>query len=260
MIRAITWSRPGAPPGRAAPPAAGRGPPPPPPTTPHPPAPPTPGGGVTFPPPIPVAPPPPRAAGGPDAIIVHGRTRNARYRQAADWDTVGEVVAAVSVPVIGNGDILFPHDVAAARARSGCAAVMVGRGALIKPWIFREADGGYWDITADERVTLYRRYVAIAREHWGEDDHGRTRAREFLRWHLGFWCRYTPRFADGSFPSMQARNDASFARSPLEALLARGDDAGLDWLADRLIADDDVDPEQAPPPSESVQGELEARG
>ena len=257
MIRAITWSRPGPPGAAAAPPGKGVGPPP------HPPkprAPPGRGGGGNFVPPIPGAPPGAPAAGGPDAIIVHGRTRNARYRQAADWDTVGEVVAAVSVPVIGNGDILFPHDVAAARARSGCAAVMVGRGALIKPWIFREADGGYWDITADERVTLYRRYVAIAREHWGEDDHGRTRAREFLRWHLGFWCRYTPRFADGSFPSMQARNDASFARSPLEALLARGDDAGLDWLADRLIADDDVDPEQAPPPSESVQGELEARG
>lgn len=200
------------------------------------------------------------ADGGADAIIVHGRTRNARYRQAADWETVGEVVAAVPVPVIGNGDILFPHDIANARARSGCGAVMVGRGALIKPWIFREADSGYWDITADERVTLYRRYVAIAREHWGDDDHGRTRAREFLRWHLGFWCRYTPRFADGSFPSMQARNDASFARSALEALLARSDDAGLDWLADRLIADDEVTPEEAPPPSESVQRELEARG
>ena len=43
------------------------------------------------------------------------------------------------MPVIGNGDLLFPHDIDAARARSGCAAVMVARAALIKPWIFREA-------------------------------------------------------------------------------------------------------------------------
>ena len=42
---------------------------------------------------------------------MHGRTRNARYRFAADWDAIGSVVAAVPVPVVGNGDILFPQDV-----------------------------------------------------------------------------------------------------------------------------------------------------
>ena len=51
---------------------------------------------------------------------------------------------------------------------------------------------GYWDITAEERLTIYRRYVTLALEHWGDDDHGRGRLREFLRWHLGFWCRYAP--------------------------------------------------------------------
>ncbi len=197
------------------------------------------------------------AEGGADAIVVHGRTRDARYRLDADWDAVGEVAAAVSIPVIGNGDLLFPADIAAARARSGCRAVMVGRGALVKPWIFREATAGYWDISPDERLGLYRRYVALAREHWGDDEHGTTRAREFLRWHLGFWCRYAPGRADGTFPTMQSRNDASFARSPLESLLARGDDAGLDWLADRLIAAEPVDPADAPPPSASGVRELE---
>ena len=49
--------------------------------------------------------------GGADALFVHGRTRNARYRFAADWDAIGSVVAAVPVPVVGNGDILFPQDV-----------------------------------------------------------------------------------------------------------------------------------------------------
>ena len=53
--------------------------------------------------------------GGADALFVHGRTRNARYRFAADWDAIGSVVAAVPVPVVGNGDILFPQDVGAAR-------------------------------------------------------------------------------------------------------------------------------------------------
>ncbi len=195
--------------------------------------------------------------GGAAAIIVHGRTRDARYRQDADWDAVGEVVAAVPVPVIGNGDLLFPHQIEAARARSGCAGVMTGRGALIKPWLFREASAGYWDITAEERVTLYRRYVALAREHWGDDDHGTVRVREFTRWHLGFWCRYVPQRADGTWPGMQERSDASFARSPLERLLARGDEAALDWLADRLVAGDPVEAAEAPDPSAAVVKDLE---
>jgi tRNA-dihydrouridine synthase 3 len=189
------------------------------------------------------------ADGGADAVIVHGRTRDARYRQSADWDAIAEVAAAVPVPVVGNGDILFPHHIDEARARSGCAGVMAGRGVLIKPWLFREAVGGYEDITAEDRLALYRRYVELAREHWGEDEHGLTRVREFVAWHFGFWCRYAPRRADGSWPGMQTRESATFVRSPLEALLARGDDAAIGWLADRLVALDDVDPAAAPPPS-----------
>ena len=187
--------------------------------------------------------------GGADAVIVHGRTRDARYRQSADWDAIGEVAAAVPVPVVGNGDILFPHHIDEARNRSGCAGVMAGRGVLIKPWLFREADGGYEDITPEDRLAIYRRYVDLAREHWGEDEHGLTRVREFVAWHLGFWCRYAPRRADGTWPGMQTREPAAFARSPLEAVLARGDEAAIAWLADRLVARDEVDPAGAPAPS-----------
>ena len=189
------------------------------------------------------------ADGGADAVIVHGRTRDARYRQSADWDAIGEIAAAVRVPVVGNGDILFPHHVAEARARSGCAAVMAGRGVLIKPWLFREASEGYWDIDPEERLAIYRRYVDLAREHWGDDEHGLLRVREFVMWHLGFWCRYAPRRADGTWPGMQTRESSAFARAPLEALLARGDEAALAWLADRLLARDAVDPAEAPAPS-----------
>jgi tRNA-dihydrouridine synthase 3 len=122
---------------------------------------------------------------GADAVFVHGRTRDARYRFAADWDAIGEVARAVPVPVVGNGDLLFPHEIEQARRRSACAGVMVARGALIKPWIFREAVSGYTDVTGDDRLGVYRRYVALALEHWGDDEHGRARAGEFLRWHLG---------------------------------------------------------------------------
>lgn len=169
------------------------------------------------------------------ALTVHGRTREARYRHPADWDAIAEVARAVPVPVIGNGDVLFPHEFRDRLAASGCAAVMTARGALIKPWIFREVAEGYRDITAEERLAVYRRYVALGLEHWGDDEHGRTRLREFLRWHLGFWCRYAPQRPDGSWPSMQQRESAFVPRSPLEALLARTDDVALDYVTDALL-------------------------
>jgi hypothetical protein len=125
---------------------------------------------------------------------------------------------------------------------------MAGRGALIKPWLFTEAADGYWDIGPEERLAIYRRYVDLAREHWGEDEHGLTRVREFVAWHLGFWCRYAPRRADGTWPGMQTREPAGFARSPLEALLARGDEGTLTWLADRLVGRLNIDPSEAPAP------------
>jgi tRNA-dihydrouridine synthase 3 len=189
--------------------------------------------------------------GGAAAIVVHGRTRDARYRTAADWNAVGEVAAAVPVPVVGNGDLLFPHDVAAARARSGCAAVMVARGALIKPWLFREMTEGYLDLSADERLAIYGRYVALALEHWGDHDRARAQVADFTRWHFGFWCRYAPRRPDGSWPGLQEREDMSFGRTPLERLLARQDEAAHAWIADRLLAGEPVDPDAAPSPSEA---------
>ena len=193
--------------------------------------------------------------GGAEAIFVHGRTRNARYRSAADWDTIGEIVAAVTVPVIGNGDLLFPHEIAAARQRSGCHAVMVARAALIKPWIFREVQSGDWDITAEERVVLYRQYAALAREHWGDDEHGLTRVRTFIKWHLDFWCRYAPRGGDGVYPSMQRRDGRATPRSPLEGVLARNDEQAFDYLADCLTYDREVVVTEAPAPLPAYAGD-----
>lgn len=183
--------------------------------------------------------------GGADAIFVHGRTRQARYTHAANWDAIGEVAAAVPVPVVGNGDLLFSHEIEAALRRSGCAGVMVARAALIKPWIFREALHGDADLAAAERIALYRRYVTLAKAHWREDEYGLTRIREFLTWHLGFWCRYVPRRTDGTYPSMQQREVYS-SGDALEALLARTDAAAHAYLADVLLADLDVDPSVPP--------------
>lgn len=194
--------------------------------------------------------------GGADAIFVHGRTRNARYRFAADWDAIGSVVAAVPVPVVGNGDILFPQDVDRALARSGCAGVMSARGALIKPWLFREINEGYRDVGPEERVAVYRRYVTLAREHWGADAHGLERVRQFTRWHIDFWHRYVPRREDGSYPNIQVREAGHRPATPLDALLARTDEAAHDYLADCLAFEREIDPAAAPQPIEVAVKEL----
>jgi tRNA-dihydrouridine synthase 3 len=185
-------------------------------------------------------------AGGADALTVHGRTRSARYRFAADWAAIGEVAAAVRIPVVGNGDILFPEDIERGRAIAGVQAVMIARGALIKPWIFAEAVGQRVDDSAEGRLEIYRRYVALAREHFGDDPRGLTRLRPFLVWHLGLWCRHIPRQPDGSYVPMQERAFHVSPRTPLEALLARPEPAIHEWLADRLIAGEDVRPEDLP--------------
>jgi hypothetical protein len=149
---------------------------------------------------------------------------------------------------------------------------------------------GYWDITAEERVDIYRRYVELARAHWGRtlpqaqpdtqaaawevgeapharpadsaeilfDDHARARLREFLRWHVGFWVRYVPRRPDGSWPTMQGRETFE-ARSPLETLLSRTDDAAGDYITDELLDGGDLSSPPAPGVS-ATEPEVTAAG
>jgi tRNA-dihydrouridine synthase 3 len=199
--------------------------------------------------------------GGADALFVHGRTRNARYRFAADWDAIGSVVSAVAVPVVGNGDILFPQDAENARARSGCAGVMSARGVLIKPWLFREMHDGYRDLTADERVAIYRRYITLAKEHWGSDAHGLERVRQFVRWHIDFWHRYVPRRGDGTCPNIQIRERERHYAGALDAFLARTDEAAHEYLADCLTFEREIVPEAAPSPAARPEAEfVEAEG
>lgn len=69
-------------------------------------------------------------------ITVHGRTRAQGYTGKADWDVIAAVARAVSVPVIGNGDVSTPAEALMRLQRSGCAGVAIGRGALGNPWIF----------------------------------------------------------------------------------------------------------------------------
>lgn len=70
------------------------------------------------------------------AVAVHGRTREELYRGKADWEIIREVKEALTIPVIGNGDVDGPESAAAMLVKTGCDAVMIGRGAQGNPWIF----------------------------------------------------------------------------------------------------------------------------
>jgi tRNA-dihydrouridine synthase 3 len=110
--------------------------------------------------------------------------------------------------------------------RSGVRSVMLARGALIKPWLFREIrEGKTWLPTGEERFSVLWRFVELLREHFTDDERGRARALGFLPWHLDFFCRYRPlpeeTYGEQSrvHPLIQSRLSLGEPESPLEALL-----------------------------------------
>ena len=160
------------------------------------------------------------------AITVHGRTREQRYTRAANWELIGEVVKNRNIPIIGNGDILTHYEAQYRKAVSGCSAVMIGRGALIKPWIFKELrEGRALNPTSEERVQIYWRLAQYMKEHFHNDEKGKRRAWYFLPWHFSFFCRYRPWDQSSweerarSHPLIQTRPVDELDISPLESLL-----------------------------------------
>jgi nifR3 family TIM-barrel protein len=73
------------------------------------------------------------------AFTLHARTRTQMFNGHANWDEIARVVEALDIPVIGNGDVHTAEDVVRMKAHTGCAGVMIGRGAFGNPWIFRDA-------------------------------------------------------------------------------------------------------------------------
>jgi nifR3 family TIM-barrel protein len=100
---------------------------------------------------------------GVNAVTVHPRTRSQLYTGRAPWDVIAAVVTAVRLPVVGNGDVRSVEDAHAMVAATGCAAVMIGRGALGAPWIFCGTP-----LDRDGRAAIIRRHAALIEAHLPE--------------------------------------------------------------------------------------------
>lgn len=114
-------------------------------------------------------------ASGLAAVTVHGRTQAQQYGGKADWEAIGKVKKAVKIPVIGNGDVLTPDDAKRLLEVSGCDGIMIGRGGLGNPWIYRnldsvmsgERDSVYVPGVAERKATLLQHF-ALERLHLGD--------------------------------------------------------------------------------------------
>jgi tRNA-dihydrouridine synthase B len=132
-------------------------------------------------------------AAGVQMLTVHGRTREQGYRGAAEYDTIAAVKAAVRVPVVANGDITSPEKVRDVLAATGADAVMIGRAAQGRPWIFREiahflATGTH---LASPLVAEVRRLMLEhLEEHYGL--YGEYSGVRTARKHIGWYVRTLP--------------------------------------------------------------------
>jgi nifR3 family TIM-barrel protein len=155
------------------------------------------------------------------AIALHGRTVDQAYSGKADWSAIGELASHVDIPVLGNGDVWEAADAVAMVERTGAAGVVVGRGCLGRPWLFRDLAAAF----AGEQVAtlpslgevkaMMRRHAELLCLHMGEE-RGCKEFRKHVAWYL-------KGFAAGG----ELRNSLALVSTlpALDGLLAGLDDA-----------------------------------
>jgi nifR3 family TIM-barrel protein len=153
------------------------------------------------------------------AIALHGRTVQQAYSGSADWDAIAALVQHVEIPVLGNGDIWEAADAVRMVEQTGAAGVVVGRGCLGRPWLFRDLAAAFSGAavttlpTLGEVAAMMRRHAELLSGHMGEE-RGCKEFRKHVSWYLkGFRAGGTLRHALALVDSLAA----------LDALLAELD-------------------------------------
>lgn len=118
-------------------------------------------------------------------VAVHGRTRAQAYSGKSDWDAIAVVKQALSVPVIGNGDVCTAADIIRMKEHTGCDGVMIGRAAIGNPWIFQRKDR--YQVLLSDRLKLLREHLELNLEFYGE-----RRGLVLFRKHVARYIEGTP--------------------------------------------------------------------
>ncbi|KQZ60296.1 MULTISPECIES: tRNA dihydrouridine synthase DusB [unclassified Lysobacter] len=127
------------------------------------------------------------------ALAVHGRTRDQQYTGTAEYDTIAAVKAELRIPVLANGDIDSPQKAAAVLARTGCDAVMIGRAAQGRPWIFREVAHylAHGELLPEPSLADIRGWLLGHLEHL-HAFYGELSGVRIARKHLGWYAKDRP--------------------------------------------------------------------
>ena len=126
---------------------------------------------------------------GADAVTIHGRTRKQMYAPPVDWDIIAKVKESVKIPVIGNGDVITPEDAKRMYEHTGCDLVMIGRGALGRPWIFSQVEdylknGSYLpNPPIEEQMAIMKEHIKLMIENKGEKI-AFSEARKHCAWYI----------------------------------------------------------------------------
>ncbi len=151
-------------------------------------------------------------AEGCDAITLHPRSRSLMFSGQADWNQLREMKERLSIPVLGSGDLFTPHDCLRMLEETGCDGIMIARGALGNPWIFRqvrelEQSGDYIPVSTRERAAAIEKHLHLFTEERGEA----VAVREIKK-HIGW-------YAKGFTGASEIRRTANSAQSIQDILM-----------------------------------------